>query len=544
MSEAETAENQTPLSRRRRFLALTAVVVVVFLAALDLSALRLGLVGDVIGPVYPGEDSPAGAWAVVVVYFVAWIVSLPLWGKLSDVYGRRRLWLVGLALFTAASAGSLTSQELIQLTISRFLQGLGVGAIFALGPALIGDLNPPSSRAKWQGALVALLGVGLLGWVTLVNAVAWIVVNIPIPVMDSHYFFLRWSLLLNLPIGILAILASCLGLPAVRTGIRRRVDVAGAMAFVATIVPVLVTLKIAGRLFPWPSAPTFILLAGALVILAVLVFAVRRIDNPFINLRLLTHRSFLVSAMAMFVAGIGLAASLAYAPHFVRPGEAFGTRMDLLAQQAAMVAAFAVGAVVAGQLVARIGSHKVLVLALMLIATASAVLFSRMHGTSTQFDVVRNSAISGLAFGGLLPVLVLVVQNACPRRNLGELTGGILFLGFLGFNSGFGILAQIASAWYRANVQAGAAQLGSDPLISAEISLQTLNLSPDAAGGLAADVLREGWLDALNGAFVIVAVLLAVAFVLVALLREAPTHTATDTDSDESGVAAPAGGGP
>ena len=543
MSEDKTAEGPIAMSRRRRALGLVAIAGGVFLATLDLSATRLGLVGDVIGPVFPGEDPPAGAWAVIAGYFVAWIVSLPLWGKLSDLCGRRRLWLVGLALFTAASAGSLTSQELIQLTISRFVQGLGVGAIFALGPALIGGLYPPEGRAKWQGVLAGAFGMGLIGWVILTGAVGGVLVNTTLP-LDIHHTFVRWSLFLNLPVGIFVVFASWYGLPAARSRIRRRIDTAGAMAFVGTVAPVLLVLHFAGGLFPWLSAPTVALLAGAVVMLAVLVRVEGRADDPMFNLRLLTHRAFLVALVTIFFAGVGLMASSVYAAHFVRPTEGSlfrGLSSNLLGQQAAMVAAFVVGAVVAGQLMARTHRHKALILALLLLATAGTVLLSRMDAFSTQLDIVRNSVISGLGLGGLFTMLVVVVQNAFPRGNLGEATAGSLFCGFLGITIGFGLLARLTAARYRANVEAGGAQPSSDPLLAAEVSLGNLAFGPQAASDLAADVLRASRLDAVSGAFVVVAVLLAVAFVLVALLRSMPVVTETATDWDDASATGPLG---
>ena len=497
------------------------------------------------GPVFPGEDPPAGAWAVIAVYFVAWMVSLPLWGRLSDHYGRRRLWLVGLALFTVASAGSLTSQELIQLTISRLVQGLGVGAIFALGPALIGGLYPPDGRVKRQSVLVAALGVGLFGWVVLTTAAGWILVNTTLP-LGFHHIFVRWSLFLNLPVGVFVVLASWYGLREARLSARRRFDIAGAMAFGGTVAPVLLVFGFAGGRFPWLSVPTVALLAGAAVMLAVLVRVERRADDPFINVRLLTNRTFLVAAITLFVVGTALMASPVYAARFVRPAEglARGLPSNLAVQQAAVVAAFVVGAVVAGQFMARTRRHRTLILALLLTAIAGAVLLSRMDALSTQLDVVRNSVITGLGLGGLFTMLVVVVQNAFPRGSLGEVTAGILFCGFLGGTVGTGLLARLTAARYRANVEAGSSQLSTDPLVGAEASVGNLALSPQAASGLAANVLRESQLDAISGAFVVMAVLLAVAFVLVALLRQMPVVTETETDWDAASATVPAGGEP
>ncbi len=546
MSEDKTAEGPIAMSRRRRALGLVAIAGGVFLATLDLSATRLGLVGDVIGPVFPDEDPPAGAWAVIAVYFVAWIVSLPLWGRLSDLSGRRRLWLVGLALFTAASAGSLTSQELIQLTISRFVQGLGVGAIFALGPALIGDLYPPEGRAKWQGVLAGAFGMGLIGWVILTGAVGGILVNTTLP-LDIRHIFVRWSLFLNLPVGIFVVLASWYGLPAARSRIRRRIDVAGGLAFVGTVAPLLLVFLLAGGPFPWLSAPTVALLGVAAAMLAILVIVGRRSSDSIIDPRILTHRIYVVAAIALLIVNIGLMAVTEDGGYSFQQidGSRFAGTGTWLSQSASLTLAFVVGALFTGQIMARTGRHKMLILVLALIAAVGAVLLSRMGGRVTAIDVLRNLAIIGLGLGGLFTALIVVVQNATPRRNLGEVTAGTLFVGFLGLIVGYPRLARLAVAWYGENVPAESTQLESDPTIALETSLEDLAGGSNAASDLGPEILTNSMFltnSLLDARFLLVAILLAVAFVLVTLLPKMPPHTETDTDSDNASVTALANG--
>ena len=531
-----------PAKRWRRALVLAAVLAGVFVATLDLFALGYGLLHRLSAV---GDEPPAGRWAATAGYTVSWIVSLVLWGKLSDAFGRRRLWLAALLLFLAGSIGSLTSQELIQLTTSRIAQGLGVGAILALGPALIGDLYPPAERAKWQGPLVAVFGLALIG-VYLFVYLAWLALVSVWGVWDIDYIFVRWSLFLNLPVVIFMLLASWFGLTAARPGIRPRIDAVSGVAFAGTVAPLLVALTLAGVAFPWLSVPTAALLAGAAVMLAVLIFAERRAISPMINVRFLTQRSCVVSYIAMFIVGIGLSAARVNAVAFFPPieGPVLFHDWAVIVRTAAMVPAFAVGALVAGQFMARTRRHRTLIPVLLLIATLGAVLLSRMDGFSSANEVITNLSIVGLGLGGLFTTLVVFVQNAFAHRNLGEVTAGALFFGFLGSVLGFDLLSRLSRAWYDANVGAGSAQLADDPLIASEASLQNVDLSPEAASGLAAEVIRESWLDALSGTFVIVAVLLALAFVLALLLREAPVSTTSEDKVNEADATALDNGGP
>ena len=362
--------------------------------------------------------------------------------------------------------------------------------------------------------------------------------------LDVDYFFVRWSLLLNLPVGALVLLAAWFGLPAQRLGIRRRIDVAGALAFVGTAAPLLLVFLLAGGPFPWLSAPTVALLGVAAAMLAILVIVGRRSSDPIIDPRILTHRIYVVAAIALLIVNVGLIAVTVHAPFFVQPvdGPRFDGTWSVLSQSASLTLAFVVGALVTGQVMARTGRQKVLILGLALMAAVGAVLLSRMGGRATAIDVLRNLAIIGLGLGGLFTALIVVVQHAFPRRHLGEVTAGTLFVGFLGLIVGYPLLARLVGAWYDANVQAESTQLAGDPTIALETSLEGLTVGPQAASGLAAEVLRDSGLDAVSGVFLIVAILLAVGFVLVTLLPKMPPHTETDTDSDNASVTALANG--
>lgn len=358
MSESQTAEAVAPVRRMRRAVVLTTIMGGVFVATNDLFALRLGLLADVIGPTFSGEEEPAGVRAVHAGYTIAWMVSLLLWGKLSDVFGRRRLWLAGMILILAGSAGSATSQELIQLTISRLAQGLGVGAIFALGPALIGGLYPPAERAKRHGTIVAVLWLGLIGTPILLSLAFGQILLVSIPGAGIGQFLLaRSSLFLSLLVGGLVLLATWIGLPAWRPGIRRRFDVAGALAFVGTMAPLLLMYQWSGGLFPWLSAPSVGLLVGAAAMLVVLVIVERRASEPLIDIRILKQRVFVVAAITMFAAGVGLMALNRYSPSFfpLPPDRSFEAGWDPVLLLALMALTPAMGAVVVGWIMARTG---------------------------------------------------------------------------------------------------------------------------------------------------------------------------------------------
>ena len=524
---------------------LAVVVLGVFIATVDLHDLKRDVFNAVL---QPGEESAPAAWVSYSGYQIIWMVSLPLWGRLSDLFGRRRAWLAGMLLFVAGSASAAYSEDLLQFAISRSIQGLGVGAIFALGPALIGDLYAPSQRAKWLGVLAAVFGLGFIAghavasllWPVLIR-VAW--------AWDSHFYLIRWTLFLNLLIGGLVILATLLCLPRAESGVRPRIDVAGALTLVGAAVPLLVVIQIGGRAFDWLSAPSVALLGGAAVMLAVLLIVERRAADPFINLRFLKNRTYLVAVLLATIVGAVLTIAVHYG----------WIAFDLTAVDniwwrkwrwplTSVALGFVVSALVAGLIVSLTGRYKALILLLLPVVAAGALLQSRVNLESTEIEVLRNLAIMGLGLGGLFAVLIVVAQNAVPFRNLGEVTAGVqFFFAFLGTAVVARIVELLRSAWYGANQQERLPAWLRDGQGLERLDMPAGSIQIDGPQG-ASELLREvrnvTLMDSLGGAFLVIALLAAAGFVLATRLPELPLRRATDTEMDDSGAAAPANGGP
>ena len=292
------------MGRWRRTLGLAAVVGGVFIAVLAIQATSQGAFRIPILMLKSwGYHNPFGEWLWNAVLASLVLVSLPLWGKLSDVYGRRRLWLVGLLLFMAGSVGLGTIDEQFpaQFHLAGLVQSLGTGAVAVLGPALIGDLYPPSERAKRHGLLATALGLGLFGEPT-VRHVLWQLAPAIETIGDAVPLDLSvvrpWPLYVNLVIGGLVVLASWFGLPAARAGVRKAVRIRGAAALVGAAVLLFVPLQMA-----WPRhdgmsavldvSVTF--LASAAFMLGVLAFTLPRAPHPIINLRRLTNRTYVIA---------------------------------------------------------------------------------------------------------------------------------------------------------------------------------------------------------------------------------------------------------
>ena len=518
MEQARTQEGPAPMSRWRQTLGLAAVVGGVFIATLGLRATAQGRIP------YPGIQwgdweayVPTDLWVLsLAIYGTLVLASLPLWGKLSDAYGRRPVWLIGLLLFMAGSAGIPTLGEpghALRI-LAGFVQALGAGAIGIVGRALIGDMYPPSERAKWHGVLAAAIGLGLFGETTIRHLLFNLVVK-PDP-LDIRNFnavwntVIPWPLYVNLAIGGLVILAGWFGLPAPRPGARRPVDIRGAAALVGAAILLVMSFTLArSRLdgaFPWLSVPTIALLAGGAVMLGVLLVLARRAPDPIINLRALTNRAYGSAILLGCLVSVALANVQVYAWFFNRHGAigSIGGSYPLPnPEQVAAALTFAAGAVVAGQVMWRTGRCKWPTRALLLIGMVGALLLARLTSQTTMVDLALAMAVMGLGLGGMSAVLITVVQNAMPYRSLGEVTAGLSFFGALA--------VALTGPFFHWLAQTSYAEVLTRP-------------PPEGRAGV--DVFAAP-LDALSWVFLVTAALMAVGFVIALWLPETPVGRTT-----------------
>ena len=349
---------------------------------------------------------------------LALIVGLPTWGKLSDLYGRRPLWLaaLGLVMFGALLAG--TGQLMEQLIIGRIVHGLGSGGLLAMSAALIADLFAPASRAKWQGAWTALLGI----MVALLLAVFNTVVGWEQDWWRGEFFAFLW-------LGGFAALAVWFGVPARPAGARATVYVASVGAATAATTLLLLSISWSGGFFPWGSAQGVGLLLGAAAALGALVVVERRAAEPVVDWGFLKNRTYLVALVLVFLLGVTrLGVGPLIWPFMQHSGTAVLTGPVVVP----FVLAAVVSAVVTGLVMWRTGRYKALLLVLFASATAGAVLLTLMDASTTDIDRARNLLVTGLGFGGLPVVLFVVAQNALPDRNLGAATTGLLVAGWVG----------------------------------------------------------------------------------------------------------------
>ncbi|MFD1111058.1 MDR family MFS transporter [Pseudoroseomonas ludipueritiae] len=466
------------------------------LAALDQNIVNTALprmVGDLGGMAHI-------SW-VVTAFMLCSTVTTPLYGKLSDLYGRRRLFFVAILLFLAGSFASGAAQSMGQLIAFRALQGLGAGGLLVLAQAAVGDVVSPRQRPRYQGlftgtfALASVAGPLLGGFIT--EALSW-----------------RWVFYVNLPIGGLALVLIAAGLKPQGNRVARRIDYAGTVLLAGATAALLLLLAWGGTEFPWASAETAGMAALCLLLFALFLWRETKAEEPLIRLSLFRNpiyaRGVAVGGMMVFA----MMGSTVFLPLYFQmvlgmtPARA---GMMLLPQVVGMVLTSVIG----GRIVSRIGRNKpFLVAALVLEAVALASLALLAYVAAPPATFLVSMGLLGLGMGMGMPNLTTAVQNAVAHKELGAATGAMTFARSLGGAVGVATSGAImAQRLLSASREVGA---GVDMGAITEHGLQALaHLAPAQQAAVAA-----AYRTALTGCFLLSGVVMTVATVLVLGLPE------------------------
>jgi EmrB/QacA subfamily drug resistance transporter len=419
------------LDRRTKFEILGAVLLGMFLAALDQT---------IVGPVLPKIVSELNGidyytW-VVTIYLVASTVTVPIYGKLSDLYGRKPVLLAGITLFLIGSALSGLSQEMWQLVAFRGLQGLGAGSLFPIALAVIGDLFTPAERGKYQGlfglvfGVAFLLGPGLGGLLT--DNFGW-----------------HWIFFVNIPIGLVALFVIWRLMPNIRHVERAgRIDFIGAGTLVLALVPILIGLTVA-ETSGFGDPVTWAWIGVGFVFLAIFLLVERRAPEPVIPLHLFRNRTFSASMVAIFLATFGFGALIIFLPFYfliVEGTSATESGYRFLPFMFGLI----ISSIASGQIVSRTGRYKPSILVGLTVLIVGQILMTQLRvGTS---DVLLSAwmFVAGLGIGPTFAVFTIIVQNAVPFHELGAATSDLTLFRQIGTTVGIAVaytLFRINFSW-------------------------------------------------------------------------------------------------
>jgi EmrB/QacA subfamily drug resistance transporter len=370
---------------------------------------------------------------LVTAYVVASTAATPLWGKLGDRHGHKRLLQIALALFVAASALCGAAQDMTQLIVVRALQGLGAGGLMTLAMAAVGDLVAPRERGRYQGYIAATFAVAtvigpLLGGL-IVDHASW-----------------RWVFYVNLPVGALALAALAARLPAPPVERPRRpLDLPGAALLAAATGTLLLTTVWGGGRYGWGSPQILALIAGTILLAAALALRERRAAEPIVPLRMLRTRAVAVASAGLFLATASLFAVVVFVPVFLQRAAGISpTAAGLL--MAPMMLGTTATTILAGRRMVATGRYKVFPVAGLAVMAAGLVLLAALAGQRSPAATAAALVVFGVGFGGVSQVLVMAVQNSVDRRELGTATAATSFFRALGGAIGAAFLGAVFAA--------------------------------------------------------------------------------------------------
>lgn len=432
----EQGEIEQPVYTRREIaITMIGLLLILFVGTLDQTIVNTALpriIGDL-------QGFDLVTW-VTTVYMVTSTVTIPIYGKLSDLFGRKAILLFGIVVFLIGSALSGIAQTMTQLILFRAFQGLGAGALIPISSAVVGDLFPPRERGKWMGVTssaygsAAIAGPILGGWLT--DQASW-----------------RWVFFVNLPIGIIVLGLLFFIMPALKsTAQQGRIDYLGTLLLIACTVPFLLGFSWAGSQYAWLSPQILALFGGALLFLVLFVLYEAALERqgrePIIEPGLFRKsvRILGVGSLAVTLFGICTYGGTFFVPFFFQGVIGTTVTNSGLLLIPFMITSIA-GAVISGALMTISGKYKWIALTGIFITLSGLCLLLRLDVHSSSTDVVLSLLVLGLGVGSGLGTYTTAIQNALPRK-IGQVTAIANFARQIGGAIGLAAMGSIMSAAY------------------------------------------------------------------------------------------------
>jgi len=411
------------------------VIIIGLMSGLFLAALDQTIVGTAIRTIADDlQGLSLQAWATTA-YLITSTITTPLYGKLSDIYGRRPFFVAAISIFVVASALSGFSQTMYQLAGWRALQGIGAGGLFSLALAIMGDIVPPRERAKYQGYFLAVFGTSsvlgpviggfLAGQDTILGISGW-----------------RWVFLVNVPIGIVSLLLVVRTLHLPHTRRDHRIDYPGAAALVVGLVPLLIVAE-QGREWGWDSTRSIACyVIGVLGIIGFLLAERAYGDEALLPLRLFRGRTFSIGSVLNFIVGVGMFGGIAMLPLYLQIVQGKTPTQAGLLLLPLMIGIMG-GSVVSGQVIARTGRYRFFPIAGLTLLVVGMYLLHLVSADTGMVEIDIYAFIFGLGLGFNMQTLVLAIQNAVPPQDMGVATASATFFRQMGGTLGTAIFLSV-----------------------------------------------------------------------------------------------------
>ncbi|MDX3568820.1 MDR family MFS transporter [Streptomyces sp. ID05-47C] len=485
--------------------------VLVSIGALLLGMLLAALDQTIVSTALPTIVSDLGgmehlSW-VVTAYLLASTAATPLWGKLGDQYGRKRLFQIAIVIFLIGSALCGMAQNMPQLIGFRALQGLGGGGLMVLSMAIVGDIVPPRERGRYQGLFGAVFG-------------ATSVLGPLLGGLFTEHLSWRWVFYVNLPLGAvaLAVIAAVLRIP--RKSAKHVIDYLGTLLIASVATCLVLVASLGGTTWGWGS-PQIIGLAVLGVALAFVFVAVeRRAAEPVLPLKLFRIRTFTLSAVISFIVGFAMFGAMTYLPTFLQVVQGVSPTLSGV-HMLPMVAGLLLASTASGQIVSRTGRWKVFPVTGTAVTAIGLLLLHQLDEHSSTAVMSAFFFVFGLGLGLVMQVLVLIVQNAVSYEDLGVATSGATFFRSIGASFGVAIFGTVFTN--RLGDKLADAFRGVD--LPSGLTLDALEADPRVIGDLPAALrpqVLHAYASSITDVFLYAAPVALLGFVLSWFLKEDP----------------------
>jgi EmrB/QacA subfamily drug resistance transporter len=503
------------MNSRQIWLVMIGLLLAMFLAVLDQTVVSTALY-TIVRDLDPRNGLSHLSW-VITAYLLTSTATQPLYGKMSDLYGRKKIFMLAIVLFLFGSVLCGLSGNLTELIAFRAVQGLGAGGLMSIAMAIIGDMVAPRERGKYTGLFGIVFGVGSVlgplvgGYLTDPHAFLWLTTN------------WRWVFYINVPVGLiaLAVIEKVLHLP--KNTHKHRIDYLGAGLIVAGASALLLLTEWGGQQYGWLSPMIIGLGAATVALISLFLWHEGRTEEPILNLQLFKNKVFNVSTPVLFIMGAALFGSLVYVSLYfqiVNGLSPTNAGLHLVPMTLGMIPV----SLVVGRIIAKTGRYKIFPVIGMGLVTVAMALLGRLTATTGTWFISADLFLLGMGLGMVMQVITMAVQNAIPRNEMGAGTAATGFFRSLGGAIGsaaFGALLTSQLAHHMAQGAANASGSAAHVSIQNTAAIHQLPLASQ-------QVIFEAFTKSTNVVFLSAAALTAVGFICTLFLPEMRLRSHTD----------------